>query len=347
VSYPPFDCTAIASPGDGPHGVVDLAAPKPGNCAPKPGNCAHLFGSGTARSAELDSRKAANQPTLPPTGDRRACKLVLFAFVTLVDFVRVECQSEDDIRREKIRGKRLGRARSRHRPIGKARHRESAIHAPRNRESAPSAKARSEGATGKALSGKRERGQCHWESTAADSTLGEGDAVDPALSFATKSSDVLSARAARPSRPSLIRTSWWRWRIGLFFVAMDLSALVTAWLIVPTGGNGWTLLGPVVATLLACAHFDLQRSRLELSVVEELPAYLLTAIACVVAVLGVAALRDGQTAVLGTDLLFGVVLFGLLTVSRAAAYGVARALRRSRANGTPQMTSMRRRRLTP
>jgi exopolysaccharide biosynthesis polyprenyl glycosylphosphotransferase len=153
--------------------------------------------------------------------------------------------------------------------------------------------------------------------------------VDFVLLPEAKSPDSVRARAAGPSRPSLIRASWWRWRVGVFFATMDLIALVTAWLIVPTGGDGWTLLGLVIATLLTCAHFDLQRSRLELSVVEELPVYLLTAIACIVVVIGAAALRPGR-AMLGTDLLFGGVFLSLLILSRAAAYGTARALRRSR-----------------
>ena len=153
-----------------------------------------------------------------------------------------------------------------------------------------------------------------------------GDAI---VGINAENPDSFKAPDADPTTSPLVRTSWWRWRIGLFFGAMDLSALVTAWLIVPAAQSGWALLVAVVATVLTCARLDLQRSRLEFSVLDELPAYLLTAIVCCGAVIGTTALRGRHVSVLGEDLLFGVVFFSLLTVSRGGAYGIARALRRS------------------
>ena len=133
-----------------------------------------------------------------------------------------------------------------------------------------------------------------------------GDAI---VGINAENPDSFKAPDADPTTSPLVRTSWWRWRIGLFFGAMDLSALVTAWLIVPAAQSGWALLVAVVATVLTCARLDLQRSRLEFSVLDELPAYLLTAIVCCGAVIGTTALRGRHVSVLGEDLLFGVVFF--------------------------------------
>jgi exopolysaccharide biosynthesis polyprenyl glycosylphosphotransferase len=137
---------------------------------------------------------------------------------------------------------------------------------------------------------------------------------------------VEAALAASPTRV----WSWWRWRVGAVFVLLDVCAFLFAWLLVPVGPAPST---PVITTLIVIfvgQRLDLHRSRLELSVLEDIPAYLIVAIVCCGGALGTSAAHGDAASTFGSAFLFG--LFGLLfvIVFRSIIYTVFRRLRRNR-----------------
>jgi exopolysaccharide biosynthesis polyprenyl glycosylphosphotransferase len=129
--------------------------------------------------------------------------------------------------------------------------------------------------------------------------------------------------------PIPLRGSRWRWRIGNVFVVADSVAAVAGVLLIPMRHDAAVLWAPVAATLLAANRADLHRSRLELSVLEDLPSYLFMTLIGSATLLVATAPRTGATP-LAHIYLFGLIYLVLLAALRFGAYTVVRALRRSR-----------------
>jgi len=123
--------------------------------------------------------------------------------------------------------------------------------------------------------------------------------------------------------------SRWAWRIGTFFALVDVAAVLAAWTVVanPLAFNDVAAVTAVV--VVAFSRADLHRSRLELSVLDDLPAYLIAAILAAVAMAGVATMFGPQALTPQTCLFFGAMCLVFLTTGRVLAYQVVRRLRRS------------------
>ena len=158
--------------------------------------------------------------------------------------------------------------------------------------------------------------------------------LNAALNFTVTEEATQQVEAAIPAPPDgsyLTKLRWrLRWRVGVLFLAVDLVASFAAYLIVPTGLAAASFLIVAAAIVITCNRTDLHRSRLELSVLDDLPALLLVSIIGGGAVAALGAIEHESGSRLQPSLLFGAVAFGLLTISRAAAYALTRLLRRTR-----------------
>jgi exopolysaccharide biosynthesis polyprenyl glycosylphosphotransferase len=119
------------------------------------------------------------------------------------------------------------------------------------------------------------------------------------------------------------------WRVGTLFVLVDTASVAAAWL--AAGATvGWIALTVSVSIVLAAAAgADMYRSRLELSVLDDLPRYLLEAFLAAFFAAGMAA-SQGESLPTRTPVLMGVWCFVIISVGRYLAYGAVRRLRRSR-----------------
>jgi exopolysaccharide biosynthesis polyprenyl glycosylphosphotransferase len=141
---------------------------------------------------------------------------------------------------------------------------------------------------------------------------------------------VEAAVEAMSEQPLLSRAwSRWSWRIGMLFAALDLLAITSAWLIV-RGATDWlTFVVTALVMITVCSRADLHRSRLELAVLDDVPAYVLAAVVGGLTFAGVGSLHS-STISAQSSFGFGVVVFLLCMLSRVIAYPVVRRLRRSR-----------------
>jgi exopolysaccharide biosynthesis polyprenyl glycosylphosphotransferase len=139
------------------------------------------------------------------------------------------------------------------------------------------------------------------------------------------------AVAATPERPLMSRAkAHWSWHIGLLFAALDLAAISIAWLVSRGAVDGLTFAVIAFVMIVICNRADLHRSRLELSVLDDVPAYVLTSVLGGLTLagagsVGVRSAPGGQTC-----FLFGLAAFVLFVLSRMVAFPVVRRLRRSR-----------------
>ena len=154
-------------------------------------------------------------------------------------------------------------------------------------------------------------------------------AVTSAPDDTAAESDAASSNVAFPGSPAS-RLSWWRWRSAALFVGLDLYAIMLAWLLVPVGPVPLTLISVSVVAVAVGQRMDMYRSRLELSVLDDVPALLFVAVAGCATALAVAAAHGIPAPNFGLCFLFGVVELGALICCRAAIYTVGRAMRRNR-----------------
>jgi exopolysaccharide biosynthesis polyprenyl glycosylphosphotransferase len=152
------------------------------------------------------------------------------------------------------------------------------------------------------------------------------DAAMTAVDAQQEDPTVEAAFAAAPTRI----WSWWRWRVGFVFALLDVCAFLLAWFLFPAGPAPAT---PVVVGLLAVLvghRLDLNRSRLELSVLEDIPACLLVAVVVCGAALGTSAAHGDAASTFGTCFLFALVGLLFVIAFRGIVYTVFRRLRRIR-----------------
>jgi exopolysaccharide biosynthesis polyprenyl glycosylphosphotransferase len=144
-----------------------------------------------------------------------------------------------------------------------------------------------------------------------------------------------AADAAPKSRMTLRLWSRWVWRSGTLFAMADAAAVTAAWL---------ALIAPVALPQLAASAFavfvignrtDLHRSRLQLSVLDDVPAYLLAAVTASFAIALTGAVYGDQTPTSGGYLAFGGLCFFFLVAGRMCSYAVVRRLRSSRLAAHP------------
>lgn len=137
--------------------------------------------------------------------------------------------------------------------------------------------------------------------------------------------------ATAPQRRLLSHArSRWAWRIGILFAALDVAAVAVAWLVTPTPNDALTLLLTALAMIVICNRADLHRSRFELAVLDDVPAYLLATVVGGLAVAGVGSLSSRAPPRLSTCVIFCLVVFALLVLSRVVAFPIVRRLRRGR-----------------
>ncbi|MDQ1682462.1 MAG: hypothetical protein QOH99_1003 [Frankiaceae bacterium] len=118
-------------------------------------------------------------------------------------------------------------------------------------------------------------------------------------------------------------------RVGALFLAFDAAAVVAAWL-VPGAPIGIVPLAVFLLVLLALAtRADMYRSRLELSVLDDVPSFLVGAALAVSCAAG-AGVSGGQVPTLSTCFAVAGWCFALLAVGRSLAYAAVRRLRGSR-----------------
>ncbi|MDT4906655.1 MAG: hypothetical protein QOH52_4671 [Pseudonocardiales bacterium] len=138
--------------------------------------------------------------------------------------------------------------------------------------------------------------------------------------------DAADRPPARSLRRLIVETVW---RIGALFLAVDATAVVTAWL-VPGTPIGILPLAMSLLVLLAIAtRADMYRSRLELSVLDDIPSFVVGAALAVGCAAGTGVLL-GNVPTLRTCLAVAAWCFVLLMVGRSLAYAAVRRLRRSR-----------------
>jgi exopolysaccharide biosynthesis polyprenyl glycosylphosphotransferase len=131
---------------------------------------------------------------------------------------------------------------------------------------------------------------------------------------------------ARSLRRIIVETVW---RVGTLFLAVDAAAVVAAWL-VPAAPIGIAPLAVSLLVLLAIARrADMYRSRLELSVLDDVPSFLVGAALAVGCAAGTE-VSLGQVPTLRMCLAVAGWCFALLALGRSLAYAAVRRLRRSR-----------------
>lgn len=163
------------------------------------------------------------------------------------------------------------------------------------------------------------------------------DVLDRTLAVTTREAAIRKMERASSALPPPWRrlADRWAWRTGSVFVAADVLAVVIAWALTPGPPTGWQLLVAFAVTLGVANRIGLHRTRLELSVLGDLPAFVLTAVLAALAVGGVGMTAGGVPARSYTALLFGVALFALQVGLRAIAYPGVRALRQTRLAAHP------------
>jgi exopolysaccharide biosynthesis polyprenyl glycosylphosphotransferase len=159
-----------------------------------------------------------------------------------------------------------------------------------------------------------------------------GDLLAATLTVISRESAVQQVEAATERElPRLMRRLRSRWsrRIGVFLAVVDVAAVLAAWAAVRVSLQPREILAVAAVVLVISNRADLHRSRLELSVVDDLPAYLLASALASVAMAGVHA-TEGVRVTPQTSVAFGLMCLLFLTVGRACGYHVVRLLRRSR-----------------
>lgn len=131
-------------------------------------------------------------------------------------------------------------------------------------------------------------------------------------------------RAGFARRPALLR------RTGLLFAVLDLGAVIGALFAVAVSHSALTLSLTLVAVLLVGNRLDLHRSRLELSALEDLPAYLMMVLIGTSVVVSTGSLDRHVASRADRYVLFGALFLVFLTLSRMLSYTLVRVLRRSR-----------------
>jgi exopolysaccharide biosynthesis polyprenyl glycosylphosphotransferase len=150
----------------------------------------------------------------------------------------------------------------------------------------------------------------------------------------TRESAIRKVEAAVEAAPErhLISRAWsrWSWRIGTLFAALDVIAMTGAWLATRGAADAPAFAVTVFVMIVICNRADLHRSRLELAVLDDVPAYLVAAVAGGLTFAGMSSVHADSGANAGTCVAFGVLSFALCVLSRVIAYPVVRRLRRSR-----------------
>lgn len=124
--------------------------------------------------------------------------------------------------------------------------------------------------------------------------------------------------------------------IGPVLLLIDPLAVVVAGSVVFPGGLALPLAAAALGALMVCRGSDLHRSRLVLSVIEDLPHLLLAAVVAVLALVMVSPVvgvgRSEDWYAIAT---FGLLSFGGMVLMRTATYALARVLRRARTVAHP------------
>ncbi|MCW2792556.1 MAG: wecA 1, partial [Nocardioides sp.] len=131
-------------------------------------------------------------------------------------------------------------------------------------------------------------------------------------------------------RKNLIDLLPWLKSIRPLLTLVDPVAIVLAGLVLHHHVTALSVAGAAFAGTVVCRGADLHRSRLVLSVLEDLPKLLLATVVAALTLVGISpprALGEGPSWVLMVA--FCGVAFVLLVLLRAAAYAVAHSLRRS------------------
>ena len=132
-------------------------------------------------------------------------------------------------------------------------------------------------------------------------------------------------------RPRLVRRLRSRWsrRIGTFLAVVDVAAVPLAWVVANIPLDVAELAGVTAVVLIILNRADLHRSRLELSVLDDLPTYLVAAAAASLAMAGTETIAHTHVPAPRTCLTFGAMCLLLVTAGRTLSYQVVRRLRRS------------------
>ncbi len=131
------------------------------------------------------------------------------------------------------------------------------------------------------------------------------------------------------------RLSWWRWRVGAILTLITVAAVGSAWLLAPAGPFPATLIIVCVVALIVAQRMDLHRSRLELSVLEDIPACVVVALAGCAAALGTSAVHGDAAPTFGGCFLFSLAQLTILVGLRGTVYAIFRKLRRNRTVSHP------------
>jgi exopolysaccharide biosynthesis polyprenyl glycosylphosphotransferase len=127
----------------------------------------------------------------------------------------------------------------------------------------------------------------------------------------------------------------WMRSIRPALTLVDPVALVLACLIADAGIDLLALSGAAVAGMLVCRGAELHRSRLVLSVVEDLPRLALAALVAALTLVALTPVSELQTRPWSTLTIFGVTALVLLVLLRSVVYAVAHARRRSGRSAHP------------
>jgi len=160
-----------------------------------------------------------------------------------------------------------------------------------------------------------------------------GDLLAVTLTVISRERAVQQVEAATEREaPRLMRRLRSRWsrRIGVFLAVVDVAAVLAAWAAVRVSPQPREILAVAAVVLVISNRADLHRSRLELSVVDDLPAYLVASALASVAMAGVHAIEGARVPTPQTSIAFGLMCLLFLTIGRAGGYHVVRLLRRSR-----------------
>ena len=160
-----------------------------------------------------------------------------------------------------------------------------------------------------------------------------GDLLTATLTVISRERAVQQVEAAIEAEPDhrLMRRLQSRWsrRIGTFLAVVDIAAVLGAWAATPIPLQTRQFLAVATVVLVIFNRADLHRSRLELSVVDDLPAYLLASALASVAMAGVEAMAGAHVPTPQTCVVFGLMCLLFLIAGRAVGYHIVRRLRRS------------------
>ena len=159
-----------------------------------------------------------------------------------------------------------------------------------------------------------------------------GDLLATTLTVISREKAVQQVEAAIEGEPlrlmRRLRSRWSR-RIGTFLAAVDVVAVLVAWVATPVPLQTRQFLAVAAVVLATLNRADLHRSRLELSVLDDLPTYLLASAVASAAMAGVEAIAGARVPTPQTCVAFGLMCFLFLTAGRAVGYHTVRMLRRS------------------